>query len=170
MAEIILFYFLAAVTVLTAVGVVMNENPLMSALYLVLSMLGIAGLFFLLQAPFIGAVQIMVYAGAVMVLFVLVMMLIDINKDEEKFSGGNISALFKGLTVGVFAGLLTSIILRTPMSTKILVAQQATEVVDIARLLFTKYVLAFELLGIMLLVIPVGIVALTRIRGGTHER
>lgn len=170
MAEIILFYFLAVVTVMTAVGVVMNENPLLSALYLVLSMLGVAGLFFLLKAPFIGAVQIMVYAGAVMVLFVLVMMLIDINKDEEKFSGGNISALFKGLTVGVFSGLLTSIILRTTPSTKALLVQQTTEVVNIARLLFTKYVLAFELLGIMLLVIPVGIVALTRIRGGTHER
>ena len=49
--------------VATAVGVVMNDNPLMSALYLVLSMLGVAGLFFLLHAPFVGAVQIMVYAG-----------------------------------------------------------------------------------------------------------
>ncbi len=170
MAEIILFYFLAAVTVATAVGVVMNENPLLCALYLVLSMLGVAGLFFLLQAPFVGAVQIMVYAGAVMVLFVLVLMLIDTNKDEEKFSGGNFSALFKGLSVGVLAGLLTSIILRTPQPTQMAVAEEAYEVIDIARLLFTKYALAFELLGILLLVIPVGVVALSRIRGGTHDR
>ena len=170
MTEIILFYLLAALTVATGVGVVMNENPLMSALYLVLSMLGVAGLFFTLNAPFIGAVQIMVYAGAVMVLFVLVMMLIDINKDEEKFSGGNFSALFKGLAVGVFSGLLTSIILRTPSSSRLMVTDKTTEVIDVARLLFTKYVLAFELLGILLLVIPVGVVALSRIRGGTHER
>lgn len=170
MAEIILFYLLAAVTVATAVGVVMNENPLMCALYLVLSMLGVAGLFFLLQAPFVGAVQIMVYAGAVMVLFVLVLMLIDTNKDEEKFSGGNFSALFKGLAVGVLSGLLTSIILRTPQVARMAVAQEAYEVIDLAKILFTKYALAFELLGILLLVIPVGVVALSRIRGGTHDR
>ena len=170
MADIILFYILAALVVATAVGVVMDENPLMSALYLVLTMLGVAGMFFQLNAPFVGAVQIMVYAGAVMVLFVLVMMLIDINKDEEKFSGGNISALFKGLSVGVLSGLLTSIILRAPASTQMVLAEEATEVIDIARLLFTKYVLAFELMGILLLIIPVGVVALSRIRGGTHER
>jgi NADH-quinone oxidoreductase subunit J len=170
MAEIVLFYFLAAMTVVTAVGVVMNENPLMCALYLVLSMLGIAGLFFLLHAPFIGAVQIMVYAGAVMVLFVLVMMLIDVNKDEEKINGGNFSALFKGLSVGVFSGLLTSIILRTPQPVRNMISEETFEVIDIAKLLFTKYVLAFELLGVLLLVIPVGVVALSRIRGGTHER
>jgi NADH-quinone oxidoreductase subunit J len=170
MAEIVLFYFLAAATVAAAVGVVMHENPLLCALHLVLSMLGVAGLFFLLQAPFVGAVQIMVYAGAVMVLFVLVLMLIDTNKDDEKFSGGNISALTKGLSVGVLSGLLTSIILRTPQSLQRTVTYEAYEVIDIAKLLFTKYVLAFELLGVLLLVIPVGVVALSRIRGGTHDR
>lgn len=170
MSEMILFYFLAAATIAAGVGVIMHENPLNCALHLVLSMLGVAGLFFLLQAPFIGAVQIMVYAGAVMVLFVLVLMLIDTNKEEEKFSGGNFSDLSKGLTVGVLAGLLTSIILRTPQGLRAQVSQEAFEVIDIARVLFTKHVLAFELLGILLLVIPVGVVALSRIRGGTHER
>lgn len=170
MSELILFYFLAAATIAAAVGVVMNENPLLCALHLVLSMLGVAGLFFLLQAPFVGAVQIMVYAGAVMVLFVLVLMLIDTNKEGEKFSGGNISALTKGLAVGILSGLMTSIILRTPQPTKNITAQEAFDVIDIAKLLFTKYALAFELLGILLLVIPVGVVALSRIRGGTHDR
>ena len=108
--------------------------------------------------------------GAVMVLFVLVLMLIDTNKEEEKFSGGNISALFKGLTVGVLSGVLSSVVMRTPYTTKVAVSEQVYTVLDIARVLFTKYVLAFELLGVLLLVIPVGVVALSRIRGGTHER
>lgn len=169
-AEVILFYFLAFLTVVTAVGVVMSDNPLISALYLVLSMLGVAGFFFLLQAPFAGAVQILVYAGAVMVLFVLVLMLIDVNKDEEKFAGGNISALMKGLSVGILAGLITAIILRSPLQGRAAITVNAFSMSDIARALFTKYVLSFELLGLMLLVIPIGVVALSRIRGGTHER
>lgn len=170
MAEVILFYFLAALTVATAVGVVMADNPLISALYLVLSMLGVAGLFFLLQAPFAGAVQIMVYAGAVMVLFVLVLMLVDTKRIEEKFAGGNISALMKGLTVGILSGLFTSIILRSPMQARTEIQTAAFSMTDIAKTLFTKYVLSFELLGLMLLIIPIGIVTLSRIRGGTHER
>lgn len=170
MAEIFLFYFLAILTVVTAVGVVMADNPLISALYLVLSMLGVAGLFFQLQAPFAGAVQIMVYAGAVMVLFVLVLMLVDTNKEEEKFAGGNISALAKGLSVGVLAGLIAAIVMRSPIQTRDAIHTAAYSTTEIAKLLFTKYVLSFELLGLMLLVIPIGVVALSRIRGGTHER
>jgi len=169
MADVVLFYFLAFLTVATAVGVIMADNPLVSALYLVLSMLGVAGLFFLLQAPFAGAVQILVYAGAVMVLFVLVLMLVDVKTEEEKFAGGNVSALFKGSAVGVLSGLITAIVLRSPLQGKGLTAT-AYSVADISRQLFTKYVLAFELLGLLLLVIPIGIVALSRIRGGTHER
>jgi NADH-quinone oxidoreductase subunit J len=170
MSDIILFYFLAIITVITGVGVVMSESPLMSALYLVLSMTGVAGLFFLLQAPFVGAVQIMVYAGAVMVLFVLVLMLIDTNKGVEKYAGGNLSALFKGLAVGVISGLISAVILRSPVTTKPALLNADYSVADIARVLFTKYVLAFELMGVILLVIPIGVVALSRIKGGTHER
>jgi len=169
-AEVVLFYFLACLTVIAAIGVVMTDNPLISALYLVVSMVGVAGLFFLLQAPFAGAVQILVYAGAVMVLFVLVIMLVDVNKGEEKFAGGNVSALLKGLAVGVLAGLITAIVLKSPMQGRAAIALNAYSMAEIARALFTKYVLSFELLGLMLLVIPIGVVALSRIRGGTHER
>lgn len=170
MAEIVLFYFLAIITVVTAVAVVMSDNPLISALYLVLSMMGVAALFFLLHAPFAGAVQILVYAGAVMVLFVLVLMLVDVKGGEEKFSGGNISALFKGLSVGVLAGLITAIVLRSPMQGRAAIQLTSFSMPEISRVLFTKYVLSFEMLGLMLLVIPIGVVALSRIRGGTHDR
>lgn len=170
MSEIILFYFLAAMAVITGLGVVMSENPLLSALYLVLSMVGVAGLFFLLQAPFVGAVQIMVYAGAVMVLFVLVLMLIDMNKGVEKYAGGNFSALVKGLAIGVMSGLICAVVLRSPLSQPSGLHGAEYSVQDIAKVLFTKYVLAFELLGLILLIIPIGVVALSRIKGGTHDR
>lgn len=170
MSEVLLFYFLAAMAVITGVGVVMSENPLLSALYLVLSMVGVAGLFFLLQAPFVGAVQIMVYAGAVMVLFVLVLMLIDMNKVTEKYAGGNISALVKGIAVGVMSGLVCAVVLRSPLSQSTGLHGSEYSVTEIAKVLFTKYVLAFELLGLILLVIPIGVVALSRTKGGTHDR
>ena len=133
-------------------------------------MTGVAGLFFLLQAPFVGAVQILVYAGAVMVLFVLVIMLIDVNRGGEKYAGGNLSALTKGLAIGVFSGLVSAVVLRSPIMAKPALLNGDFTVLDISKVLFTKYVLAFELLGLILLVIPIGVVALSRTRGGTHER
>lgn len=169
-ADVFLFYFLSLASIIAGISVVVASNPLISALNLVLSMLGVAGLFFLMQAPFIGAVQIMVYAGAVMVLFVLVLMLIDVNKEEIKFVGGKISALAKGLAVGIFSGLIAAMALRTNLQPKEIAGEAGFSVLELSKVLFTKYTVAFELLGLMLLVIPVGIVALSRIRGGTHER
>lgn len=170
MVEIVLFYFLALMAVLAAAGVILSSNPLLSALHLVLTMLGVAGLFFLLHAPFVGAVQILVYAGAVMVLFVLVLMLIDVNKEEVKFVGGKVSTLVKGLAVGVFSGLVAALVLRSPLPVKEIAGSPGFSMMEISIKLFTKYMVAFELLGLILLVIPVGVVALSRIRGGTHER
>lgn len=170
MVEIVLFYFLALMTVLAALGVILSSNPLLSALHLVLTMVGVAGLFFLLHAPFVGAVQILVYAGAVMVLFVLVLMLIDVNKEEIKFVGGKISTLVKGLAVGIFSGLIAALVLSSPLPVKEIAGLPDFSMMEISIKLFTKYMVAFELLGLILLVIPVGVVALSRIRGGTHER
>jgi NADH-quinone oxidoreductase subunit J len=169
-ADIFLFYVLTILVVLASVGVVLAANPLISALHLVLSMLGIAGLFFLLGAPFVGAVQILVYAGAVMVLFVLVVMLVDVNTEEVKFVGGKVSALTKGLMAGVFSGLIAAMALKSNIRPKEIAGDVGFSMLEISKVLFTKYVVAFELLGLMLLVIPVGVVALSRIRGGTHER
>jgi NADH-quinone oxidoreductase subunit J len=170
MTEVVLFYILSLLVILAAVGVVLAGNPLISALHLVLTMLGVAGLFFMLHAPFVGAVQILVYAGAVMVLFVLVIMLIDVNKEEIKFVGGKTSALVKGLAVGIFSGLIAAMVLSSSAGQKEIAGEPGFSMLELSRVLFTKYVVAFEILGVLLLVIPVGVVALSRIRGGTHER
>lgn len=170
-ANELLFYFLSTLTIVSAWCVVFTDNPLMSALYLVLSMVGISGFFFTLGSPFLGAVQILVYAGAVMVLFVMVLMLIDTKATKQKFSGGTLSLTFKGLATGMFAGLIAATLIKkteawAPQFQP--AASFSTE--TISKVLFTKYILAFEILGLVLLVIPIGVVALSRIKGGTHDR
>lgn len=168
--ETYLFYFLSLISVVTAIGVIMAKNPLQSALYLVLTMVGVAGLFFMLQAPFAGAVQIMVYAGAVMVLFVMILMLIDVKHEEEKFTGTTVSLFMKGLSVGVFTGMVTALVTKSSGLTPELTNIKTFSMETMSKILFTKYMLAFELLGLMLLVIPIGVVALSRVKGGTHDR
>lgn len=168
--EVYLFYFLSLISIITAVGVVMASNPLQSALYLVMTMVGVAGLFFLLHAPFAAAVQILVYAGAVMVLFVMVLMLIDVNREEEKFTGNTLSLFMKGLFVGVATGMIAALVTKSTAVTPALTTIKTFTVQMMSKVLFTKYMLAFELLGFMLLVIPIGVVALSRVKGGTHDR
>ena len=77
MVEMFMFYIFAGMALFAALGVFLHENPVMSALHLVAAMLGVAGLFFNLNAPFIGMVQVLVYAGAVIILFLFVVMIFD---------------------------------------------------------------------------------------------
>src|SRR3954462_11245067 len=80
----ILFYVFAALTLACGVMVLLNRNPVTSAMFLVLTIVSLAGLFVLLQAFFLAAVQILVYAGAVMVLFLFVIMLLDLKAEERR--------------------------------------------------------------------------------------
>ena len=91
----IIFYFLAFGIVLSAAAVVLVANPIYSALFLSITMVTLAFVFFLLKAYFIGAVQLAVYAGAVMVLFVMVLMLFDLKKEKEAFTKGAFSGFLK---------------------------------------------------------------------------
>mgnify|MGYP003688528999 CR=1 FL=1 len=150
----------------------LHPNPIMSVLHLVAAMIGVAGLFFTLGAPFIAWVQILVYAGAVIILFLFILMIFDLETEEKQiFSYGTISNGLKILFGGSFAGLLlfsilfkvNSIAYKTPDP----LAPQY-DVRNISKVLYTDYLFMFEVLGLLLLVIPIGTVALSRIRGGTH--
>ena len=79
MSDIIIFYVFSALAIFAALGVLLHPNPVLSVLHLIASMLGVSGLFFMLGAQFIAAVQIMVYAGAVFVLFLMVIMLFNLK-------------------------------------------------------------------------------------------
>lgn len=166
------FYFLGLFTFICAAGVVTTQNPIYSAFYLVLSMVGISGLFVTLDATFVAGVQLIVYAGAVLVLFVMVLMLFDLKHELPTYSKGMLSGFFKLVSAGVLLGLLAGSVYMS--SELILGAPPADKIVGVdhtkalGHLLFTKYLFAFELIGALLLIIAIGAVALSRISGGTH--
>ena len=175
----VLFYFLGLVSFICAIGVVTNPNPIYSALFLAGTMISMAGLFFNLGAAFVAAVQLIVYAGAVMVLFVMILMLFDLRHDGPAFSKGTVPGFLKLTCVGAFAGLIIG---QTWMSAEMVISSQAPDatgavttsmVQDTTKLLatqlFTKYIFGFEVIGFLLLVIAIGAVSLSRAKGGTHS-
>ncbi len=172
MMEAIAFYMLAGFLIFFSYKVISVPNPLHSALYLVLTMLGLASAFFNLGAQFIAGVQVIVYAGAVMVLFVMVLMLFDLKTEIRSFSRGLISGALKVMSAALIAGLALG---GARSSVTVLDAPAGAAVPgDVTRqlgiLLYTKYLFAFEILGILLLAVAVGVVAVSRMKGGTHAR
>ncbi len=159
----VLFFLLSGIVLYGALQVVTHRHLLVCALHLAGSMLALSGLFFILGAHFIAMVQVLVYAGAVMVLFIMVVMLFDLKKNEgplfnslTKWNTG-VLFFFIGLIGGVFP---YSLYLVQP------VVFQKISVVDtraLAKLLFSDYILAFELMGILLLVIAIGATVLCRL-------
>lgn len=156
--EQILFFFVALIAISSAVYFVFARNPLYSILSLILTMFSIAGLYILLNAQFLGIVQIIVYAGAIMVLFLYILMMLNLNKADESKKQN----LMK--FVGVFsAGLLLIGILGAFRGFKV---QAAAADVDstvgltknLGRLLFNEYVLPFELASLLIFAGIVGAV------------
>lgn len=170
--ELLLFLFLAFVTLVGGFGLLVLVNPIYAAFSLILTMIGISGLFATLGADFIAGVQLIVYAGAVLVLFVMVLMLFDLKEERRPFSRQGIAlvliALVSGLGLGLAAGsiyLEGSFIGTSPIS----VSPQFSSVKVLGTTLFTRYMIIFQLLGVLLLVVAVGAVALARAKGGTHD-
>lgn len=171
--EAIAFYSLALFLIFFAYKTISSANPIHSALYLVLTMLGLATVFFSLGAHFIAGVQVIVYAGAVMVLFIIVLMLFDLKTEIQAFSKGLLSGFLKVFSAAILAGLALGAISSSYNIVDDPVAKEAlTSGKDVTRelsiLLYTKYLLAFEVLGALLIVVAIGVVALSRIKGGTH--
>lgn len=166
------FYSLALFLIFFAYRTITVTNPVHSALYLVLTMIGLAAVFFNLGAQFIAGVQMIVYAGAVMVLFVMVLMLFDLKAEIRAFSRGLFSGALKVISSALLAGLALG---AANSSVGILDSAEKPPLgPDVTRqlgiLLYTKYLYAFEVLGVLLLVVAVGVVAVSRIKGGTHAQ
>ena len=155
----LIFYLLSGAVVFSSLRVVTHRNPVYGALYLACALVALAGVFFLLEARFIAGVQLVVYAGAVIVLFVMVLMLFDLKAEKQLWK----ISPFRWAAVAFVAGLTLGVTLLEGLlggSTQDLGFFSAKH---IARLLFTKYVLAFEVLGLLMILIAVGVVALTRL-------
>lgn len=177
MTDAILFWFLAFVTVGAGLSVVLMSNPIYSALSLAMTMVGVSALFVTLSAYFLAGVQLIIYAGAVMVLFVMVIMLFDLKHEIQAFTRGKITGAVKIASVGILAGLIVGAITLSTKAIELAQKEQlatgktyADNTMALAQNLFLQNVFGFEALGVLLLVIAVGTVALSRSRGGTHAR
>ncbi len=158
----ILFYAFAGLTLLCGFLCVANplsRNPVTSAMFLVLTIISMAGLYVLLHAFFLAAVQVLVYAGAVMVLFLFVIMLLDLREEERRKLNGAAVGI-GAIAVGTIAGILTRALWHAQPLAKVAAAEGATR--SLGRILFTQYLLPFEVLSILLLVAMVGVILLSR--------
>lgn len=176
-ADAFLFWFLALVALGSGLGVILMNNPIYSALCLAMTMVGISALFVTLNAFFIAGVQLIVYAGAVMVLFVMVLMLFDLKAEIQAFSRGRVTGAIKIASVGLLAGLVVAgitvsmgLITFKTADNPVMVGNGMETTKALGNILFSKYIFGFEALGVLLLVVAVGAVALARSKGGTHER
>lgn len=159
----IFFYIFAALTLLFGFLVVANpfsRNPVTSAMFLVMTMATLAGLFVTLHAFFIAAVQILVYAGAVMVLFLFVIMLLDLKEEERrKFNAFGIGAGV--IAVGGIAAILVKTIWFSGIG-RDKAGQIEGSTIALGAQLFTNYLLPFEIVSVLLLVAMVGAILLSK--------
>lgn len=149
--EQIIFFVVAFLAVASAFSFVFNKNPMYSILSLIVTMFSIAGLYILLNAQFLGIVQIIVYAGAIMVLFLYILMMLNLNKADEskknnisKFIGVFTACLLLIGVLGAFKGLKYNTVLTGEDSGVGLTK-------NLGRLLFNEYVLPFEIASILIL-------------------
>ncbi len=171
--EQVTFWILAPVALIGAIGMVWARNAVHSALFLVMTMLSL-GVFYVLQAgPFIGMVQIIVYTGAIMMLFLFVLMLVGRDSSDaliETLRGQRTAAILLGLG---FAGLVCTALWRGlgGMATRGLdAANEKGNVEGIAALLFTKYVFAFEVTSALLITAAVGAMILAHIERRKEDK
>lgn len=157
--EQILFYIISGIALASAVYFIAAKNPLYAILSLIVTFFSIAGLYILLNAQFLGIVQIIVYAGAIMVLFLYILMMLNLNKGDESKKNpmtkivGVLSAgmLFVGL-LGAYKGLSGNTVTESGIDHSVGLTK------NLGRLLFNEYVLPFELASILILAGIVGAV------------
>ncbi|MGH7599349.1 MAG: NADH-quinone oxidoreductase subunit J family protein [bacterium] len=171
----ILFFAFAAVALLSAIMMILHRNPVYSAIFLIVTLFALAGLFVLLNAPFVASVHIIVYAGAIMVLFLFVIMLLNLKRDPVRERSKLARRAFASLLVIVLLAEI-GVLISTPFLSgtaegRAIVglangsAADSTAVgntVNIGRQLFTTYLLPFEIASVLLLVGIIGAVILAK--------
>lgn len=165
-AEQILFIFFGAVSLIGAIAVISFKHPIYSALSLIITFFAQAGLFLLLGAHFVAVAQVIVYAGAIMVLFLFVIMLLNLGTLSVKGAmGGKLKgfAIILGILLaaeGIYIALNAytgaAVVSAAPTETA------ATTTADIGTLLFTKYLLPFEVASFILLAALIGVIVLVK--------
>jgi len=162
MLHLALFLIFAVICVAGAVNLLAQKHPIESALSLVVVMGALAGLYMLLGAEFLAAIQVIVYAGAVMVLFVFVIMLLNAG-EEEHTRGSKVALLFgvPGMVVGSVLGAWV-LIRSNPSAKDVAIGSLYGPAREIGKLLFTTYLLPFEITSVLILIAIMGAVVLAR--------
>lgn len=159
--ENFLFYFFSAAMLAFAVATICTRNPVGSAIFLVLVFFFMAALFVLLNAFFLAAVQVLVYAGAIMVLFLFVIMMLNVSEEERRSLHwfGMVGALV------IIPSLIAEVLVigsRSGFDNKLPQGSLEGTTESVGRLLFSKYLLPFEVSSVLLLVAMIGVIVLSK--------
>jgi len=157
------FWFFAFLMLVFGAAVILNRNPIASALSLVICFMGLSALFMMLDAFFIGIIQVLVYAGAVMVLFLFIIMLLDLRAEQllkinyVAVAGGTAMALAFFAQIWFVVRQLSSAQQPFPPLTV-----KTDDVHSVGSMLFTNYNLPFQVIGVLVLVATIGVVVLSK--------
>jgi NADH-quinone oxidoreductase subunit J len=173
MAELVTFAVAAVLISVGGLGVIAARNPVHSALFLIQTLIGVAVLFVVQEAHFLAAVQVVVYAGAIVILFLFVIMLLGVDKAEdlgiEPIAGQKPLAAIVGAALAA-AGIVTVVaavdgatgVAAAPGIGENALDNRYTDIERIGRVLFTDYLLAFQITAVLLTIAVIGAVVLTR--------
>jgi NADH-quinone oxidoreductase subunit J len=160
--EMLTFLVFAALALGSALVVVLHKNPIYSTVSLVLTLFSVAVLFVMLGAPFLGVLQVLIYTGAIVVLFLFVIMLLNVGREESQMAG-------QGLQIGVaLAGAVVFFLLialsfwRAGFPAVQPLTEEMVAIKGLSRDLFTQYLLPFEIVGLLLLVAVIGATVVAR--------
>ena len=166
--DLVSFYIFGAIAVLASLGVIGSRNPMHSVMLLIVSFGALAGLYILLDAPFTAVTQIIIYAGAIMVLFLFVVMLLNAHTEDDapgphlaSASGMRFFVVLSLLMMAEIVWALSKLGI-TPFSTDPTTVSQISSVTRIGVGIFTTYAFAFEVTSILILVSMVGAVVIAR--------
>jgi NADH-quinone oxidoreductase subunit J len=159
-----LFWLFAFIMLVFGAAVILNRNPIASALSLVICFMGLSALFISLDAFFIGIIQVLVYAGAVMVLFLFIIMLLDLRMEQLRKL--NIIAIAGGVAVAMAFFIQIYFVIGQLGAAKQpfppLAEAKTDDVHNVGLLLFTNYTLPFQVIGVLVLVATIGVIVLSK--------
>ena len=165
MLETVFFNLFAGLAIVAGIGVVLSRNTMHSVMFLIFCFFNASGLFFLLDAEFLGIILILIYVGAVMVLFMFVIMMLEVNVAKLKEGGvqylplgGMIAVL---LLIEFVAASSSGVFTQGAVASAGHLGQEVNNTAEIGPILYTKYLLGFEIAAIILLVALVGAIVLT---------
>jgi NADH-quinone oxidoreductase subunit J len=155
----IIFYFFALLSMICACLVIFQKNVMHSVLYLAFTILAVSGVFFTLQAEFLGAVQILVYAGGIVVLYIFVIIIVNLN-EIKKEKRNLLPKLFISCISLLFFVEVIYIVFKNNFTEKI--AEGGIDIKTMSEVLLSKYIIPFELASVLLLAVLIGSIIIAR--------